>query len=515
MSEHDEDRPLTRRERRLREMAETGALDLSEALAQAKEPVVPAEGLAAPVAAPEGVDVEEEISAFHPDGTPRSRREMRELREAAQARVENLAPTAAEPVPTPESSSDAEPTATSQPSGVEVTSPATEDVILGKMLGSHASGDPADSEAPLDFDSLMSPPTEPFSIEEMREAERNVADLGLESVDGEGVALLVEPDAAVDSSASLLEEFELATSNEVVAESELVEPELTEQVAPDQGTVATELNEGSAPEEAKSKRRFPWSRNKSADVADEVTAESAVTEQTATENEDFAEDAASSAEQETSSVESSVETPLVAEELVATETRDQAAPVTEKYSFPDIVPPEEWRSVFDDPASRRVGTQPGAASGDFDDLISRAVAQEGAAAATNTSALILPGTPEDTDGLSGPLGATGELYITGSIELPRSLGETGGHASLHDSLQFEPFTLPETPEPAVSQHDTLAPVSAKSAVSARVPSGVPVVAKPTKEHSKLPLILGLSGGGLLIVIVGLGVWGVTSGLFSG
>src|SRR5690606_24916676 len=109
----------------------------------------------------------------------------------------------------------------------------------------------------------------------------------------------------------------------------------------------------------------------------------------------------------------------------------------ESYSFPDIQPPEEWRSVFDDPASRVVPEQ--GSGGDFDDLISRAVAQEGATGTTNTSALILPSMPDDTGGLSGPIGATGELYVTGSIDLPKSLGETGGHASIHDSIELDPF----------------------------------------------------------------------------
>ena len=71
MSESDEGRPLSRRERRLREMAEAGMLSAEE---------TPVEEPRAPVSLDEP-----EISPLNPDGTPRSRRELRELREQALA----------------------------------------------------------------------------------------------------------------------------------------------------------------------------------------------------------------------------------------------------------------------------------------------------------------------------------------------------------------------------------------------------------------------------------------------
>ncbi|QIM18374.1 hypothetical protein G7066_06425 [Leucobacter coleopterorum] len=212
--------------------------------------------------------------------------------------------------------------------------------------------------------------------------------------------------------------------------------------------------------------------------------------------------------------------PADAEPVVALGTSDPEPAAdtnsTAAYSFPDIQPPEEWRSVFDDPTSRTT-PMPGKrneGSGDFDDLISRAVAQEGAAGTSNTSALILPAMPDDTGGLKGPLGGTGELYLTGSIELPKSLGETGGHSALHDSIEMDPIIGAEVPESQITADQGPAPVAARHAVSARVVSGAPVVAKPTKEHSKLPLVLALTGGGLLVVVVGFGVWGATNGMFG-
>src|SRR5690606_14566064 len=78
------------------------------------------------------------------------------------------------------------------------------------------------------------------------------------------------------------------------------------------------------------------------------------------------------------------------------ENRAAAPKPSGEYSFPDIAPLDDGVSVFDDAATRLLGsgeTQPEQPQGDFDDLIHRAVAQEGATGAS-TSALILPSMPE-------------------------------------------------------------------------------------------------------------------------
>lgn len=198
------------------------------------------------------------------------------------------------------------------------------------------------------------------------------------------------------------------------------------------------------------------------------------------------------------------------------ESRAAGGPVSEPtsgYSFPDIAPLDEGASIFDDPALRTAPRPNGAQAtgGDFDDLISRAVAQEGAAGTTNASALILPNMGH-TGQLSGPIGETGELFITGSIDLPKSLGETGGHAALLDSVQGDPDDIVLGEHPG-HHDDAIAPVSAAKAVSARAAS-TSVVAAPEKEKSKLPLVLIATGGGLLVVIAGLAIWAVSSGFFA-
>ena len=600
MSEQDEQRPLTRRERRMRDLGETGAMDLSEV----GEPPSGAPQPEAPAAQP-ATEADIEISPFHPDGTPRSRREMRQLREEALAELaarsgggaaagapaedESIAtaqPDAAEQsasaddsaaeAEAPAAANDSEPEAPAQ--APEESAQAIEEPVAPEPEASNPPGAPASDEP--DFDTLMSPPTEPFTVEELREAESSE---NAEPAEQSGASGPAARDEVVSGAA------EHVTTGEADAEA-TAEPEETD-----------------AP--VKSKRRFPWQRAKQTEERSDETGEAAhpvaaagatptdAPETAVLESVDAEPIDAGSFEAETAPPASAAsgsrtgdasgapETEPVIAELVdesadesgarderseaettvldatpgapapadAPEDLPTAPPETtvlpaqggdatptaadpatddaatpdakrasagnpqqrENYSFPDIAPPEEWRSVFDDPSGREFPARSGGAQndGDFDDLISRAVAQEGSTSSTGTSALILPSMPEDTGGLTGPLGATGDLYVTGSLKLPKSLGETGGHSALHDSIEMDPITgdqMPHRDDP----NEGPAPVSARHAVSARVDSGIPVVAKPTREKSKLPLVLSLTGGGLLIVVVGLGAWGASNGFFG-
>ncbi|MBC9954624.1 hypothetical protein ICM05_08200 [Leucobacter sp. cx-42] len=465
----EQERPLTRRELRAREEAER-AHD-SAANEQPVEPVEETVEEPAPITAsiPEVVLEAIEISPVHEDGTPRSRREMRQLREEAVAALQEevasenfaaevLAP-AVESVEAVESG-DVEPEA-------EIVAPGAADLF---------------AEVPA-IDDTAFPETAPYTFEELKLAEEPSAE-----------AADAGEDAAPVDSADTAD--------------------------------GTEESDGSE-QEAKSKRGFGslWRRGKKSDEAESAEAESANAE--ASDLEDAAEaeteaeadievpEDSSDAEQVEASVEAdelpvTAVAPVVGEEAV--EEESPASDDAPAYTFPDIRPPEEWHPVIDDPASRVGGAA--AAQGDFESLISRAVAQEGAASPSNTSALILPSHPEATDSLTGPLGMTGELFVTGAIHLPKSLGETGTHASLQHSAEYDPFVaeVVEDSLNATADHG-VAPVSARAAVSAQTVREAPVVAAPTREKSKLPMILALSGGGLVVVVGGIIVWAVNSGAF--
>lgn len=454
MSEQEHERPLTRRELRLREQAEREGVESIDDLVASDEPTTSDEAPAAAedVAVAEGIEVE--IDPLHPDGTPRTRREMRELRAAAIAEI------VAEREPEGEAAEEQD---AAHPEELGSYGAPTEALSFEDLPLTGEVDDEAEPEVELDA------PTEAFTLEDILDAAEPKSPTG----DAEAVANLF---AAEDTDAVEVVEVTdtVDTDGEPtvvadVVEVDIVDPEPAEAVeveAVEVEAVATE------------------------EVADEAIIEEPLVE------EPLVEDAA--ADQQVSDDAASVDT-----------STDTAG-----YSFPDIQPPEEWRSVFDDPSRAANITAPGE-SGDFDDLISRAVAQEGSTGGTGASALILPSHPGDTGGLTGPLGSTGELFVTGSIELPKSMGETGGHSGIHDSLDYDPFLTGENAESIASSAESgPMPVSALSAVSARRRPEVPVVAEPTKDRSKMPLILALSGGGLIVVVVGGVIFAATQGLFG-
>lgn len=373
------DRPLTRRERRMREMADSQEVPVTSGAEPRAE---------APRDEPPSGTVEDslDISPLNPDGTLRTRREMRILRQRALAAQESAAGDSA---PEPEASDANE-------GGSEASDPQAPD--MEQSLEQHL--ETAETGLPIDLEQ-----TQPFSH----------ADLQLIAQDQANAEAAAEASEADANLEALLSEFD--------SESEVEEL-------------------SSAPEMS-----------------------------------------------------------------------DDGPATTEKgYTFPDIAPLDESVSVFDEPSGTVAEDQHDSAdNGEFDELISRAVAQEGAASATNSSALILPNLPE-TGELAGPLGDTGELFITGSIELPKSLGETGSHAPLHEIVESDALGELGFDEIPVKDDANL-PVSATRAVSA-VSAGDTIVAQETKEKNKLPLVLILTGGGLVIAVGALLIWGASAGMFG-
>lgn len=200
---------------------------------------------------------------------------------------------------------------------------------------------------------------------------------------------------------------------------------------------------------------------------------------------------------------------------------DQASTSDDEYSFPDIKPLEVDRPIFDDPSVRTVGTPGTSAQGTgFDDMIERAVADETASVHTGTSSLILPTIPGNDD-LSGAIGSTGELFVTGSFELPKSIGETGGHSKLQDSIDGEGSEeeqdatdmLNLTDMYETSEFDS-APVSASQAVSTRSLDKSGITAPEVQHDNKKSLIWMGTGAGLILVLIGAGIWVAKSGLFG-
>ncbi|MCU1479291.1 MAG: hypothetical protein JWQ19_77 [Subtercola sp.] len=132
----------------------------------------------------------------------------------------------------------------------------------------------------------------------------------------------------------------------------------------------------------------------------------------------------------------------------------------------------------------------------FDDLIaSRGVGASNSVA--STSALVLPSVPNHGD-VGTALDETGEVIITGSIDLPMSLGSTG--AAPADGLESSELDAFLDPESEVGSD--VAPVSATRAISTHGPSSG-LVAPPKRRGANAPVILAVTAGVLAVGVVGL------------
>ncbi|MUN08280.1 hypothetical protein [Agromyces luteolus] len=141
----------------------------------------------------------------------------------------------------------------------------------------------------------------------------------------------------------------------------------------------------------------------------------------------------------------------------------------------------------------------------YDQLLSRGGSPRGVP--TTTNALILPSLPDQ-----GPLGQqlapSGEIIVTGSIDLPRSYGATGVHPSQIDSGDVDRLfdSVEDLTGPGV------APVAATRAISTQQPSKA-MMAPPSKEGMNVPLVLAVTAGVLALGVVATLVVGAMAGLF--
>jgi hypothetical protein len=136
------------------------------------------------------------------------------------------------------------------------------------------------------------------------------------------------------------------------------------------------------------------------------------------------------------------------------------------------------------------------ADASFDDLISSRTV--GSTNSSQTSALVLPAVPSSMD-MGTALDETGEVIITGSIDLPSSMGTSGAPAAGIESKDLD--ALLEVGETEQSGDD-VAPVSASRAVSTGASNNA-LVAPPKRGRANVPVVLAITAGVLAIGVVGL------------
>lgn len=143
----------------------------------------------------------------------------------------------------------------------------------------------------------------------------------------------------------------------------------------------------------------------------------------------------------------------------------------------------------------------------FDDVLSAAVTDahirsvESSGGSSTTNALIMPVVPSAVD-MTGPLNATGEILLTGSIDLPRGLGATGQVQGRFDGSDID--RLLDQHDRDAQPNSSVEPVAATRAISTHAPSTGPNIVPPKKTSHKVGAIAGSVAGGVAL----LGVAGV-------
>ncbi|MDJ0337061.1 hypothetical protein [Cryobacterium sp. PH31-O1] len=142
----------------------------------------------------------------------------------------------------------------------------------------------------------------------------------------------------------------------------------------------------------------------------------------------------------------------------------------------------------------------------LDELINRGIGAGGIPITTN--ALILPSIPHQPSNAS-PISNTGEIMITGSFDLPRSLGSTGAHPNLFDSSEMD-HMMDQLDADQLGGDS--APVSASRAVSTHA-STRGMLTPPKKQRASLPMILVITTAVLAVSVLALFVIGYLSGAY--
>ena len=133
----------------------------------------------------------------------------------------------------------------------------------------------------------------------------------------------------------------------------------------------------------------------------------------------------------------------------------------------------------------------------FTGLLSRSV--QGSHGSAN--ALILPNDPQPD--LTQAVSANGDIFITGSMNLPRSLSTTGAPSDLYDSHEIDRLYEASQDEPAAG----VAPVRASKAVSGG-PHERGFSNAPRRRGNVLPTVLAIVAGAMAVGVVTLlvGSW---------
>jgi hypothetical protein len=121
---------------------------------------------------------------------------------------------------------------------------------------------------------------------------------------------------------------------------------------------------------------------------------------------------------------------------------------------------------------------------------------------------VLPSIPQVGD-VTRPISNTGEVLITGSIDLPRSLGSTGSYPTHFDRSDVDAIIAADDREDSAADS---APVRAIRAVSTNNDSPA-LVAEGAAKESRTPFVLAIIAAATLVITVALVIAGFIFNVF--
>jgi hypothetical protein len=143
----------------------------------------------------------------------------------------------------------------------------------------------------------------------------------------------------------------------------------------------------------------------------------------------------------------------------------------------------------------------------FDQVLTRDASTSGSTVMAN--ALILSQAPAGVP-LVGPIAATGELLVTGTLDLPEGLGSRGHAPGTTDGKEAD-AVLVDGELPAASSPT---PIAASAAIST-VRNADEIIRPPAPERGgRLMLVLAITAGALAVALVGVLTVAVITGAFS-
>jgi hypothetical protein len=195
--------------------------------------------------------------------------------------------------------------------------------------------------------------------------------------------------------------------------------------------------------------------------------------------------------------------------LLLNEPETQETPEAQEAPEESYSPPREAHEAYTPP----VGHWSTQASIDDDQQVqdnsfSRNVGVTSGAITTN--ALVLPSIPTVDDILS-PLSSTGEILITGSINLPSSMGTTGALPARYDHSDVDALLAADDREDS-SDPDS-APVRAIRAISTHTSSGPVITTVKPKSNNRMLTVVAVSAAVVAAGIVALLIAGVIFKIF--